>query len=128
MDDRRIDIDVDVLFRTFHLQEEQLRDHQIRNVIVNRRSNKNDAVFEQPRINIVAALAAAGLFDHHRHQNRLREIFAMFVHFFSSWETGWTLTFAFRKSSVLPSRICSASALRPLCSSSSFRILSLEML
>src|SRR5207249_2795395 len=124
----RIDVDVDVLLRVFHLQEEQLRDHEIRYVIINRRSNENDAVFEQPRINVIAALATPSLLHHHRHQHRLREIFATFVHFFSSWETGWTLTFAFRKSRVLPSRICSASALRPLCSSSSFRILSLEML
>ena len=72
---RRIDVDVDVLLAVFHLQKEQLRDDQVRDVIVDRRADKNDAVLEQARINIVAALAAAGLLDHHRNEDGLRQIF-----------------------------------------------------
>src|SRR5205085_11846240 len=123
-----IDVDTNVFLRIFHLQKEQLRDHEIGNVIVDRLSNEDDAVFEQSRINIVTTLAAAGLFDYHRHEDRLGSISVGLAHFFSVSEIGWTLTFAFRKSRALPSRICSAIALSPSCSSSSLRILSAAML
>ena len=56
---RRVDVNIDVLLRVFHLQEEQLRDDQICDVIIDRRADKNDPVLEQPRIDIVAPLAAS---------------------------------------------------------------------
>ena len=65
----RVDVNVDVLFGVLHLQEEQLRDNQVRDVIVDRRADENDAVFEQSRVNIVAALASSGLLHHHRNQH-----------------------------------------------------------
>ena len=54
----------------FGLQKEHLRGGQIGDVIVNRRADKNDVLFEQPGINVVSALAAAGLFDHHGYESR----------------------------------------------------------
>ena len=42
-----IDVDADVFLGIFHLQKEQLRDHQVRNVVVDRRPDKNDPVFQQ---------------------------------------------------------------------------------
>ena len=71
----RVDVDVDVLLAVLHLEEEQLRDDQVRDVIVDRRADENDPVLQQARINVVAPLAAAGLFDHHRNEDGLREIF-----------------------------------------------------
>ena len=68
----RIDVDVDVLLAVLHLQKEHLRDDQIRDVIVDRRADENDPVLEQPRVNIVAPLASAGLLDHHRNEHGLR--------------------------------------------------------
>ena len=65
---RRIDVQLNVSFRIFGLQKQQLRGDQIGDVIVNRRADKNDVVFQQPRINVVGALAAAGLFDHHGYE------------------------------------------------------------
>src|SRR6266480_2222001 len=37
-------------------------------MVVNRRADKDDVLFEQPRINVVSALAAAGLFHDHRYK------------------------------------------------------------
>src|SRR5206468_7464418 len=128
---RRIDIYVDVLFRILHLQKEQLGNDKICNVIVHRRPDENDAILKQPRVDIIAALAPAGLLHNHRNQHRLRSILTGYAHDFSSAtvlsSVFSTLTFAFRKSRVLPSRICSVRGLRPSCSSNSLRILSTEI-
>ena len=63
---RRVDIELDVLLRVLRRQEQQLRDHQVGDVVVNRRPDKNDVVAQQPTVDVVGALAAAGLLDHHR--------------------------------------------------------------
>ena len=65
---RRIDIELNVFFRIFGLQEEHLGGGQIGDVVVNRRADKDDVFFEEPGINVVSAFAAAGLFDHHRNE------------------------------------------------------------
>ena len=128
---RRINVNIDVLLRVLHLQKEQLRDDQVGDVIVHRRPDENNAVLEQSRVNIVAALAPASLLHHHRDQHRLRQIFIGYTHdFFSTAAASSvfsTLTFAFRKSRLLASRSCSARLLSPSCSCSSLRILSTEM-
>src|SRR5207248_760739 len=125
-----IDVDVNVLFRILHLQKQQLGDDEIGNVIIHWRADKNDAVLEQPRIDIVAPLAPASLLHHHRDQY-LRNIFVRRAHAFSSLTvdscTGSTLTFAPRKSRVLPSRICSATSSSASFCCNSLRILSGEM-
>src|SRR4029079_9912502 len=113
----------------FHLQEKQLRDHQVRNVIVNL-ANKNDAVLQQPRVNVVAAFAPTSLLHDHRDQH-LRDIFVRYGHDLSSLTAGSfvnsMLTFAFRKSRVLPSRSCSATSSNAFRCCNSLRILSGEM-
>ena len=125
----RVDVNVDILFRVFHLQEEQLRDHQIGHVIIDL-ADENDPILEQARVNVVAAFAPPGLLHHHWNKDRLRDVCARVTHDFSAAfsAAGSTLTFAFRKSRVLPSSICSANASSPLCSSISLRILSAETL
>jgi hypothetical protein len=50
----------------FALKEQQLRDDQVRDVIVDRRSDKNDPILEQARINIVSALPLTAFLDNHR--------------------------------------------------------------
>ena len=57
-----------VFLGIFGLEEEHLRSGQVCHVVINRRANKNNVLFQQPRIDIVGALAAAGLFDHHRYE------------------------------------------------------------
>src|SRR5207253_7026295 len=110
-------------------QEKQLRNHQVRNVIVDL-PYKHDAVFQQPRVNIVAALAPASLLHDHWNQH-LRDAFIRYAHDFSSLAVGSfldsMLTFALRKSRVLPSRSCSARSSSAFRCCNSLRILSGEM-
>ena len=51
--------------RVLRFQEQQLRRHQVRDVVVDRGAYENDAVFEQPRIDVVGALATIRLLDDH---------------------------------------------------------------
>src|SRR6185437_14358323 len=65
---RAVDVQRDVLLWILGLQEQQLRRHQIRHVVVDRGSDEDDVVAQQPRIDVVGTLAARGLFDHHGDQ------------------------------------------------------------
>ncbi len=47
---------------------QELRDDQVRDLVVDRRAEKHDAFGEQPRVDVEGALAARGLLDHHRDQ------------------------------------------------------------
>jgi hypothetical protein len=66
---RRVDVQVDVLVGILGLQEQQLRHDHIGHVVVDRPPTQEDhALLQQARVDVVGALAAAGLLDHHRHQ------------------------------------------------------------
>ena len=67
----RIDVEVNVLFRIGHLEKEQLRDDDVGDHVIHRRAEEKDAVNEQARIDVPAALAAAGLFNHNGNQKIL---------------------------------------------------------
>src|SRR5208337_2745062 len=67
---RGIDVELNVFFRVFGLQEEHLGSGEVGDVVVNGRADKDDVFLEQAGIDIVGALAAAGLFDHHWNQSR----------------------------------------------------------
>src|SRR5262249_20416000 len=62
---RAIDVKWNVALRILCFQEQRLRRHQIGNVVVDGSAYKNDAVFEQSRIDVVGALATIGLLDDH---------------------------------------------------------------
>eukprot|EP01022_Parablepharisma_sp_SALTPOND_P014695 TRINITY_DN2018_c0_g1_i2.p1 TRINITY_DN2018_c0_g1~~TRINITY_DN2018_c0_g1_i2.p1 ORF type:complete len:1935 (-),score=514.39 TRINITY_DN2018_c0_g1_i2:42295-48099(-) len=64
---RRIDVQGNVLVRIFAFQEQQLGDDQVGHRIIDRSNQENDAFLQQARIDIVGALAATTLLDHHRH-------------------------------------------------------------
>ena len=66
---RRIDVEIDVLVRVLALQKEQLRGDDVGHVVVNRRSEEDDAILQQARIDVVAALAALGLLDDVGHRD-----------------------------------------------------------
>ena len=68
---RRIDVEVNVFFRIFGFQEKQLRDDQVGNLIVNRRAEKNNIVFEKSRVDIKRALATRRLLDHHWNKGQI---------------------------------------------------------
>ena len=66
---RRVDVELDVLFRIFLRQKQHLRDDQVGDVVVYRRANKDDIVAEQTGVNVIGSLAAPGLLDYHRNQH-----------------------------------------------------------
>jgi len=63
----RIDVHADVLLGVIHLQKEQLRDDRVGHVIVDRRAEKDDPIFQQPRVDVVRLLLVAASFDDVRH-------------------------------------------------------------
>ena len=62
---RRVDVQRNILLRIFGFQKQHLGRDQVRHIIVNGRTDKDDIVFQQARIDVIRALAAAGLLDHH---------------------------------------------------------------
>ena len=64
-----VDVKRDVFVRIFAFQEKKLRDYEIRAFVVDFTGQKDDAVAQQARINIKAALAAPALFNHHRNEH-----------------------------------------------------------
>ena len=75
---RRVDVDVDVPLGIVRLQKEELGDHDVGDVIVDRRAKENDPVHQKPGENIVGALSAAGALDDVRRVNR-RHWFVLFL-------------------------------------------------
>ena len=62
-----VDVQLDVLFGVFVLEIEQLGDHQVRNGVVDGGPDKDNAVLQQQRVDVVGPLTAARLFNHHRY-------------------------------------------------------------
>ena len=59
----RVDVDVDVLLRVGHLQEEHLSDDGVGNEIIDGSPDKDDAVLEEPRIDVEGAFPASVLLN-----------------------------------------------------------------
>jgi hypothetical protein len=59
----RIDVEMHVLLRIGHLEEQQLRDDDVGDLIVHGRAEEQDAVHQQAGINVPTPFAAPGLFD-----------------------------------------------------------------
>src|SRR5213593_2859927 len=47
------------------VEEQQLRHHQVRDLVVNGRAEEDNALFEKQRINVVGALTAARRLNYH---------------------------------------------------------------
>ncbi len=65
---RRVDVEGDVLFRVLRLQKQQLRDDQVGRHLVHDAHQKHHPLLQQTRVDVVGALAATALLDHHRNQ------------------------------------------------------------
>src|SRR4051812_23676791 len=65
---RRVDVDREVLVGILGLQMQELRDDQVRDLVVDGRSEEDDPLVEQAGVDVERALAARGLLDHHRDQ------------------------------------------------------------
>src|SRR5262249_58819621 len=59
----RVDVEEDVLLRIFGFEEEELRHDQVRDVVGDRGAEEDYPVAQEPRVDVVGALAATGLLD-----------------------------------------------------------------
>ncbi len=66
----RVDVQADVALRVLRLEEQQLRDDQVRDVVLDGVAEEDDALAEQPAVDVVGALAPARGLDDHRHEHR----------------------------------------------------------
>ncbi len=62
----RVDIHLDVAVGVLFFQKQQLCDYEISDMVIHRLADKDDAVFEQARIDVIGALTTRGLLDYHR--------------------------------------------------------------
>ena len=60
----RVDVELDLLPRRVGLEEEKLRDENIRNIVVHLAAEEDDAVHQQAREDVVGSLAARRALDH----------------------------------------------------------------
>src|SRR5712691_3385895 len=55
---RAVDVDADLLVAVLAVEEEQLRDHEVRDVVIDLGAEKDDPVSQQPGVDVVSALTA----------------------------------------------------------------------
>ena len=65
-------------FGIAHLQEQQLRDDQVRHHVVHRRAQEHDSIHQQTRVDVITPLAPPGLLHHHRHQEIIHKYFRFY--------------------------------------------------
>jgi hypothetical protein len=65
---RRVDVERDVLVGIVGREVDDLGDDQVRDLGRDRRAQEDNAVVQEPRVDVERALAAAGLLDDHRNQ------------------------------------------------------------
>jgi len=63
---RRVDVQVDFLLRRLALEVEELGDREVRDLVVDRRPDEDDALLQEAAEDVVGPLAARGLLDDHR--------------------------------------------------------------
>ena len=64
----RIDIQLDVFLGILRIQKQQLGNDAISHAVVDRSAQKDDAVLQQARIDIIGPFSIAGLFDNGRNK------------------------------------------------------------
>ena len=64
----RVDVHVDVAVRVLAIKEEQLRDDDVGNLVIDGRAEKDDALAQQQRVDVEGALAATRRLDDHGNQ------------------------------------------------------------
>ncbi|EON20499.1 prolipoprotein diacylglyceryltransferase [Cupriavidus sp. GA3-3] len=65
---RRVDVQRHVLVGVLALEEQQLGHHQVGGLVVDLAHHEHHALLQQARVDVIGALAPAGLLDDHRHQ------------------------------------------------------------
>src|SRR5690606_14298206 len=103
-----VDVQADVLLGVLGLEEQHLRDDHVGDVVVDAADQEDHPFLQQARVDVVRALAAAGLLDHHGNQVQCLGLVA--VHPIASWN-------------VMGSTVCCArSAIRSITCSSIARL------
>jgi hypothetical protein len=64
----RVDVHRDVLLGVLRLEVQQLRDYQVRDLVIDRRPQEHDPLVQQAAVDVERALASRGLLDNHRHK------------------------------------------------------------
>jgi hypothetical protein len=62
---RRVDVDRDVLVGVLGLEVQQLRHDEVRDLVVHGCPQEDDALVQQPAVDVEGALASRRLLDHH---------------------------------------------------------------
>lgn len=65
---RRIEVEVDWLRGVLGFEEKELRDDEGGGAIVDRPVDAHDALLQEAREDVIGALAAGSVLDHHRHE------------------------------------------------------------
>ncbi len=60
---RRVDVQMDIRLRVIRLQEQHLSDQAVGDFVVDLRTQKDDAVFQQPAVNVIDAFFATAFFN-----------------------------------------------------------------
>ena len=66
---RRVDVQLDVLFRVLAGEKQELRNDEIGYIVVDWRTEEDDVVAEQTAVDVVGAFAPARLLEHHRYES-----------------------------------------------------------
>ena len=66
---------MDVLVRILRFEEQHLRDDEVGRRLVDGPDQEHDAFLQQARVDVVRALAASALLDHHRDQAQASRFF-----------------------------------------------------
>src|SRR5262245_63225030 len=122
---RRVDVEEDVLVGILRLEKEELRHDQVGGHLGDRPDQEHHALLQQARVDVVSALAAPRLLDHHRDQAEIPNLTSTFfpVHepaapISSSNATSFSVTFAFDKThltTLASSAMASISESRSRC-------------
>jgi hypothetical protein len=65
---RRVDVEIDVLVGIIGLEEEHLRDHEVRDLVLDVGGKEDDPLLEETGEDVERPLPAGRLLDHHRNQ------------------------------------------------------------
>ncbi len=65
----RVDVHRDLFLRIVGLQEQELGNHQRGHHVLDRTADEDDALLQEAREDVIGALAAVGLLDHHRNES-----------------------------------------------------------
>src|SRR4029078_995388 len=86
----RVDVHDDVFFRILGLEDEQLRDQEVRDAVVDGRAEEDDAIVRETRIRIPFHAAPRGVLDESRH----RDVLVTDTHASDSFISMWGISFS----------------------------------